>query len=296
WAWCQFFSVAAQTDTVFIYPVVRLDSVVIAESRSGFNVEEFIRFVEQDTTFYQAFRNLRTIAYTTLANVRMFNSKGVVEASLHSKSVQSVAGNCRWMEQNYQYATGSIFDKRGEMAYYTAKMFAYLFLYNDTLCSGVETAKKKSKSESQLEKRKEQLKTLVFNPGKPVEGIPFINSKLSIFDPAMMPYYDYTITSQRYNGTTECYVFTIAAKSGVKENEVVLKFMETWFNKADFSILARDYRLSTDNLLFDFDVTMQVKMTRIAQQMVPGAVVYNGTWNAPGKRRETGNVHIQISE
>lgn len=98
-------------------------------------------------------------------------------------------------------------------------------------------------------KKKRPIKNFNFNPGKPVEGIPFINNKLSIFDEGMMQYYNYSITSQRNEAGTECYVFSIKVKEGVKTGDVVLKEMITWFKKADFSIVARDYRLSTDNLV-----------------------------------------------
>lgn len=299
WLWLvfgmfQMHGIFAQTDTVYIYPIIHLDSVVIAESKSGFDVSEFILMVQNDTTFYQSFRNLRQVQYTSTANVRMFDKRGLTQASLNNKSVQKTANNCRWMIPYYQTTTGDFFNKKGEMNYYTAKMFSYIFLYGDTICSGSITSVNQNKHMSQLEKRKEQLKVLIFNPGNPVEGIPFINSKLSIFDEDMRQYYDYAITSERNTAGTECYVFSIRAKAGVKTGDVVLKEMITWFNKADFSIVARDYRLSTDNLVFDFDVTMQVKMIQLQNRIIPGVIQYSGTWNAPGKKRETGSVLIQI--
>lgn len=287
--------ISAQTDTVFIYPIIHLDSVVISESKSGFDVSAFILMVQNDTTFYQAFRNLRSAEYTTTANVRMFDKNGLNQASLNNKSYQQVENDCRWMQQYYQTSTGNFFNRKGEMNYYTAKMFSYIFLYTDTVC-GIHAANERvSENLSGLEKRKEQLKVLVFNPGKPIDGIPFINNRLSIFDAEMMQYYDYAITSQRDASGNDCYLFTIKIKDGVKKGDVVLQEMETWFKKADFSISARNYRLSTDNVIFDFDVTMQVKMMQLNDRIVPGTIHYSGTWNAPGKKRETGSVFIQIN-
>lgn len=285
----------SQTDTVYIFPVVQLDSVVIADSKSGFDVGEFILMVQNDSTYYQAFRNLRTVEYTTVANVRMFDKRGLTQAALNNTSIQHVEQACRWMTPYYQTVTGNFFDKRGEMTYYTAKMFSYIFLYGDTICAGDAPRYQNDKQESQLEKRKEQLKILIFNPGKPVDGIPFINSKMSIFDEEMMAYYDYTISARRNDAGTECYVFGISVKDGVSGDDVVLKEMTTWFKKADFSIIARDYRLSTDNLVFDFDVTMRVDMIQLQNKVVPGTIQYSGTWNVPGKKRETGSVFIKIS-
>lgn len=273
--------------------------MVIADFKSGFDVSDFILMVQNDTTFYQSFRTLRQVQYTSTANVRMFDKRGLTQASLNNKSFQKIENDCRWMLPYYQTTTGDFFDKKGEMNYYTAKMFSYIFLYGDTICSGNISTPIHDKKMSQLEKRKEQLKTLVFNPGKPVEGIPFINSKLSVFDEEMMQYYDYAITSERNAAGTECYVFSIKVKEGVKTGDVVLKEMATWFRKADFLIIARDYRLSTDNLIFDFDVTMEVEMIQlrnlmVPDLMVPGLIHYSGTWNAPGKKRETGSVLIEI--
>ncbi|MBK7110529.1 MAG: hypothetical protein WAU21_12755 [Chitinophagales bacterium] len=299
WLWLMFCLIQmqvlfAQTDTVYIYPIIHLDSVVIADSKSGFDVSDFILMVQNDTTFYQSFRTLRQVQYSSAANVRMFDKRGLTQASLNNKSLQQTANNCRWMVPFYQTTTGDFFDKKGDMNYYTAKMFSYIFLYGDTICSGNVSTQTNDKEISQLEKRKDQLKILIFNPGKPVEGIPFINNKLSIFDEGMMQYYNYSITSQRNEAGTECYVFSIKVKEGVKTGDVVLKEMITWFKKADFSIVARDYRLSTDNLVFDFDVTMQVKMIQLQNRIIPGMIHYSGTWNAPGKKRETGSVLITI--
>ena len=39
----------AQTDTLFLTPVIHLDSVVISEVADGFSVGEFIHLMEEDT-------------------------------------------------------------------------------------------------------------------------------------------------------------------------------------------------------------------------------------------------------
>jgi len=68
-----------------------------------------------------------------------------------------------------------------------------------------------TKSKSGIEKHKEQLKMLFFDPGKKIPGIPFIGSKINIFDPEVAKNYDFSIDMTNYNGQ-ECYLFTIKAK------------------------------------------------------------------------------------
>ena len=41
-----------------------------------------------------------------------------------------------------------------------------------------------------MEKHKEQLKMLFFNPGKKINGLPFISGKTEIFDEPMAEKYD----------------------------------------------------------------------------------------------------------
>ena len=40
-------------------PVVFLDDVIISEENNGFTVEDFVRYVKKDTTFYMGFKYLR---------------------------------------------------------------------------------------------------------------------------------------------------------------------------------------------------------------------------------------------
>lgn len=47
----------AQTDTVYIYPIIHLDSVVIADSKSGFDVSDFILMVQMIPPFINHFEH-----------------------------------------------------------------------------------------------------------------------------------------------------------------------------------------------------------------------------------------------
>ena len=56
---------AFASDTLI--PVIFLDDVVISEENNGFTVEDFVRYVKNDTTFYMGFKPfLSRIIYTHL--------------------------------------------------------------------------------------------------------------------------------------------------------------------------------------------------------------------------------------
>lgn len=288
---CGKFSVHAQSDTLYLYPVIQLDSVIISDVAAGFDVNSFIEIVQKDTGFYQAFRDLRTINYRSNAVSRMFGKDGLSVASYQNNSQQVQGDNCRWLEMEKETSTGDFFDKQGEMNYYTTRLFSYIFLYRDTVCE--HSSDQSSGADPQLEKRKDQLKVLLFQPGQPVEGIPFVQHELGIFSESMMNYYDYDLEAVNYH-SVPAYKFTVRKKQEVKDSKVVLQYMETWFNRSDFNIMARTYHLKEDNLVFDFDVRMQVQIGQLEGKQVPTYIYYNGNWDAPGKKREAGSVQISI--
>lgn len=146
------------------------------------------------------------------------------------------------------------------------------------------------KNKSGISKHKEQLKILFFNPGKKVPGIPFAGDKLAIFDDEMAPYYDFIIDIAEYDGES-CYVFTVKAREDLTNRErdkVVINEMTTWFNSKTMEIAARNYDLSYGAGVYDFDVHMEVQMTKIGDLLVPRVIRYTGNWYALFKKREKG--------
>jgi hypothetical protein len=73
-----------------------------------------------------------------------------------------------------------------------------------------------------------------------------------------------------------------------KESDVVINNMTTWFNAKTFEIAARTYSLSYDAGIYDFDVDMEVQMTKAGDLLVPSLLRYNGNWKALFKTRERG--------
>jgi hypothetical protein len=265
---------------------ITLSEIVV---NNKLDIAAFIKRVKNDTTFYKAFRNLHIIGYTSLNDIRMLDKNGNTEASLKSKTKQVRTGNCRKMEVLQQATTGDMYDASGDFNYYTAEMYAGLFFTKDTVCGEDNIVKGREFSTeglSGMEKHKQQLKMLFFNPGKKINGLPFITGKTEIFDESIADKYDMSIDMRDYNKTS-CYVFTVKVKDD-KRNGVVINEMTTWFNDKTFEIVARNYSLSYDAGVFDFDVAMEVQMTHVGDLLVPALLRYNGNWKAIFKKREHG--------
>ena len=269
--------------------MVNLTEVII---RSDLNIARFINQVKNDTTFYKAFRNLHIIGFTSWNDIRIRDKKGSVQAALMSKTRQVRANGCRTMELLSETSTGDFYDDQQQYNYYTAELYAGLFFTKGTVCGENNIVKGidfNPRSASGMAKHKQQLKTLFFNPGKKIPGIPFIGDKIDIFDPDRAEYYDFTIDYGDYEGQS-CYVFTIKAKEnlGGKKDKIVIDNMVTWFNTRTMEVMARNYDMSYNAGVYDFDVHMEVQMTKVGELLVPKLLRYIGNWDVAFKKRERG--------
>lgn len=270
--------------------MISLSEVVV---RTDINVAKFMERVKNDTTFYKAFRTLRILGFTSLNDISILDKNGKQKAGMQSRTVQKRDNNCRTMDVITETTQGDFYDGSGDYNYYTAQLYAGLFFTKGKVCgennivAGVSFS---PKGKSGLAKSKEQLKTLFFNPGKKIPGIPFIGDKINIFDPDVAKFYDFLIDQQLYEGRS-CYVFSVKAKEdlkGGKKNKIVIDNMVTWFDAKTMEVMARNYRLSYDAGVYDFDVQMEVQMTKFGDYLVPKLLRYNGNWKVVLKKREKG--------
>ena len=281
----------AQEDTsvVTLSRVTVLSEVVI---RNDLDVVSFLQRVKDDTSFYKAFKNLRVLGFTSLNDIQMLDKKGKIKASLFSKTRQKRKDNCRTMEVLEEKVTGDMYDD-GNLDYYTAELYASLFFTNGKICNEtniVAGAERKMAGKSGIEKHKEQLKMLFFNPGKKIPGIPFIGNKIDIFSPGVSEYYQFTVDMEEMSGQ-DCYKFIIQPKeglSGTEKNKIVFDNITTWFNTKSMEIVARNYDLSYNTPAYDFNVHMEVQMTKFGDLLVPSVLRYNGEWKVIFKKRERG--------
>lgn len=291
----------------FLLPLLadaqQLDTVVNADGRqvtltpvvirSGMNVPGFIARVENDTSFYKAFKNLRVLNYSSLNDVRMFDRKNRVESSLSSKTNQWASHSCRVTNLVEEKTTGKYYNAVGDCNYYTGELYASLFFSKDTVCGEsnvIKDIRLSINGKKGLAKNKEQLKMLFFNPGKDIPGIPLMGSKVKVFDPAHSELYDFTIDIQEYNGKT-AYVFLLKAKDNLsffKKDDIVIDEMITWFDYSNFDVLARDYKMSYNAGVYRFNVSMKVEIGKFEKYLYPKVIRYDGNWSVIMKGKERG--------
>jgi hypothetical protein len=287
---------AAQDTTTIIHDTTvtyKNQSFILSDVivRNNFDYPAFIDYVKNDTTFYKAFRNLHILSFSSFNDIRMKDKKGATKASLLSVTRQTVANHCRTMEVKEEKTYGDFYDSKGNYNYMTAEMYASLFFTKGQKCNETNIVKGSSfstKGKSGIEKHKEQLKSLFFNPGQRIPGLPFIANKVALFDEDVAKLYDYKIDRQDYMGLA-CYIFTIKPKADLssgQRSDIVIDEMTTWFNAKTLEIIGRNYSLSYKAGVYDFDVDMEVQLEKVGDLLVPKVLRYRGNWDVMFKKRE----------
>lgn len=259
--------------------------------RNNFDYKKLLQQIKEDTTFYKAFRNLHILNFSSYNDIKMLDKKGNIKASLFSKTKQNRNNNCRTMDVLEQHVTGNFFDEKGNYNYLTPELYAGLFFTTGKVCGENNIVKGRNLSVSDkhgMDKYKEQLKMLFFNPGKKIAGIPFIGNKLDLYDEHARKIYDYKLDVVEFQGII-CYQFSIVPKENLglfKRDEIVVDAMVTWFDIKTLEVLARNYSLSYKAGVYSFDVNMEVEMTRVGNLLVPKVLRYKGNWDVIFKKRE----------
>ena len=281
-------SFAQDTTVIIDEHKFTLGEVVV---RNNFDYKRLLAQIKEDTTFYKAFRNLHIIGFSSYNDIKMLDKKGNTKASLLSKTRQNRAGDCRTMDVLEQTVTGDFYDSKRDYNYMTPELYAGLFFTKDKVCGENNIVKGRNLATSDkkgMDKHKEQLKMLFFNPGKKIPGIPFIGNKLDLYDDDAHRLYDYKLDIQEFHGVLS-YVFSITPKDNLgflKNDRIVVDQMVTWFDMKTLEVLARNYSLSYKAGVYDFDVSMEVEMTRFNDLLVPKILRYKGDWDVIFKKRE----------
>ena len=97
--------------------------------RNGNDYSDILRRIQQDTTFYKAFRTLHIVGFSSYNNINMLDKNGSVEASYNSKTIQQINDGCRTMTEEDKKSTGDFYDANSNYNYMTAQMYASLFFY-----------------------------------------------------------------------------------------------------------------------------------------------------------------------
>lgn len=276
---------AQDTTVVFEGKTYSLPEVIVGDNKEYL---KFLHRIKNDTSFYKAFRNLRVLNFTSFNDIKMLDKKRRIRASLFSKTRQHRANGCRKTEVLEERTTGDFYDKKKDYNYFTAELYATLFFAprpvcgEDNIVKGIEISAKGKKG---VEKHKEQLKMLFFNPGKKIQGIPFMGDKVNIFEPSAIQLYDFRIEQQDYQGKPAL-VFIARPKEDADKDKIVIDSMTTWFDAKTMNIMARTYTLSYKAGVYDFNVTMEVEMEQFGELTVPRVLRYNGEWDVVFKKKE----------
>lgn len=277
-------------DTTVIYKnqAFTLTDVVV---RNNFNIASFVEYVKNDTTFYKAFRNLRIIGFSAFNDINIFDKKGRLAASLHNLTTQQVSNGCRTATVHNERVTGDFYNTKGQHNYTTAEMYASLFFTKGRVCGENNIVGNRifsAKGKSGMDKHREQLKQLFFNPGTRIAGLPLIGNKVALFDEDVSQLYHYSIDQREFRGSL-CYIFTITPRADLSSSQrsnIVIDNMTTWFNAKTLEIIQRDYSLSYNAGIFNFDVDMHVQLEKVGDLLVPKLLRYNGYWKLLFKKPE----------
>lgn len=286
----------AQTDSIYShFGMIFLDSFVVTASRANFNTEEFIEMVRTDSSFFESFDNIRKLNYKSDNKLAFVNKRGKRKASYTSTIQQYSDGDCRTMETLDEQTTGNYYKRKKKFRYYTARMFDQVFLTHGRIC---ESKIVEPKNPRGIDKHYAELKKLMFQPGEKVD-VPVVGKKMAIFDGKLAKYYNYSITSAMYNNEIDCYIFSAKVKPEYltkKESKTVIKDFQTYFDKSNFNVIARNYQMKYYTPIVDFDVTIDVKLKKHQDLYVPEFVKYTGNWSIPMKSREIGEFSIFFYE
>lgn len=265
-------------DQSLTLPVVIVNSV---------NVDHLLRRIKNDTSFYKAFKTLHIVNYEAENQIDIFNRKGKVKASYQSTSRQIRQGDCRMTKIIDQTTTGDFINRKGDFNYTIGGLFASLFFAKGKVCGETNIVNGsmdfKTVGLSGIDKKKEQLKMLFFNPGRKITGIPFIGNKLDLYDKDAMKIYNYRLDTITF-GERHGFEFTITPRPGAKG--IVIHYMRTVFDAETLDVLYRSYSLRYKAGVYDFDVKMNVSLEHRNGQLVPIHLSYNGNWSVILKKRE----------
>jgi len=263
-----------------------IDTPIVNIRSHRLNTQDFIDAVLADTGFFQAFRNMKKYSFVAENYIYTYDKKNRIDGRIYRKLKHTFNPNGKpVIEYLAKRDSGSLYKKDGKYELYTLNMFDYIFTnaYKSVYNSGNGTA---SANGGKDQSYKDKLKTLIFAPGRRVDGIPFISSKTEIFSPDMRQYYDYQFARGKYLDTIPVYRFRVIQKSSTEDNDVVIKELTTIFDMRTFEILGRYVNLRYHNIFIDLDVQMNMELINFNGELVPAKVTYQGNWDIPFHKTE----------
>lgn len=265
-----------------------IDSAVATiRGRSGLNAQDFIDQIVRDTSFYEAFRNMKKYAFTAENRVYTYDKNDKVDGKIYRKLKHSNVTGTHKIQYLAKRDSGKVYKRNGKYELYTTEMFDYIFMnaYNSDFVKGGDSPNSGGKNESY----KDKLKTLIFSPGRPVSGIPFISKKTEIFSPEMRNLYRYDFAKGTYLDSIPVYRFKVIQRPSLNQDqkdEVMIKELTTIFDRRNFQILGRYVDMKFKNMVMDFNVQMNIELNRFDGELLPTKISYQGNWDVPFHKEE----------
>ncbi|TSD62961.1 hypothetical protein FFF34_018585 [Inquilinus sp. KBS0705] len=262
-----------------------IDTAVANIVSHRLRAQDFIDAVLADTSFYKAFQNMKRYAFTAENRIYTYNKKNKVDGKIYRKLIHSNVNGRHKIEYVAKQDTGAVYKTNGKYQLYTVEMFDYIFMnaYNSDF---VKSSGLPGDAKGKNEGYKAKLKQLIFTPGRKITGIPFISSKTEIFGKDMRQYYEYQFARGTYVDSIPVYRFKVIRKPSTADDDVMIKEMTTIFDARNFQILGRYVDMKYSNMLFDFNVQMNIELNNFNGELLPTKITYQGNWDVPFHKEE----------
>jgi hypothetical protein len=237
-----------------------------------------------DTSFYKAFHDMKAFTFVAENRIYTYDKKNKIDGRIYRKIRHINNGKDHKIEYLVKRDSGNVYKKNGKYQLYTIEMFDYVF--GNTYKTNFSNTDALTGSGAKNESYKDKLKTLIFEPGRKVKGIPFISSKTEVFSPEFRQFYNFQFARGKYLDTIPVYRFRVVRKSSTAPNDVMINEMTTIFDERTFQILGRYIDMKYSNLFFSFNVQMNIEMNNFGGELLPVKITYQGNWDVPFHKEE----------
>ena len=288
------FSLKAQRYNPDTTLTIVIDTAVVNIRAHKLTEQDFIDAVVADTGFYKAFRDMKRYSFVAENHLYTYDKKSKIEGEIYRKVRRNMTGNKPKVEYLIKQDKGKLYKKNGKYDLYTLEMFDYIFdnAYKSDFTSGGTLHSSDGKNGSY----KDKLKMLIFQPGRKISGIPFLSKKTEIFGKDMRQFYFYQFSRGTYLDSIPVYRFKVIRKPSIADDDVMINELTTIFDVRDFKILGRYVDMKYSNLLFDFDVKMNIELVPFGDKLLPAKISYQGNWDVPLHKEERASFLITQKE
>ena len=268
--------------------VVTLAEVDVSAVSDSFDAQGFINVVNNDTTFYLAFKAMNYYPARYKGWLKVFKKREKEKGEIERKAQRHKENNMMWVTIEEEKVSGKIKRKNGEFNYKTAETWNEVFFPKKKRFVTLYSKKEfdKEKGQSAAEKHRLEIKQMVFNPGNEVEGVPLVGNKMGIFEPEMQPYYNFSVYPGKYKDSIDCWIFEAEVKPDYRKGKTVIKSLVTYFDKQNYNVMKRVYAIEYYSIPLDFNIEVEVENQYFNGVLLPENIRYNGFFNIPFMKKE----------